>query len=667
MTKRILYGIGLLFIFLMVLGLVLNYLLPILGISNPLTSVPIVVSFWACVIIVAILNRKRIYHWLISFKKPSIPKSVYALILLPIMAVGGAELVNYLSSNILVMILMVMIVVVPIVCMFTKFIPKQYWSFAIWMMALSLILQVALISNSLWGADNILEYGCYRVTDMNGVYNSSPSITQYPTYYTSLAVTILPIMINKIFGIGGFWIFKIIFPILLSFLPVAVYETIKTQFSEKYAILSAFLTMSTYLFFTTMLTSEKQLVSMTLLSIFILAMVDNGIRRKALLLFTIGLGIIVSHYSTAGLFVILFGLTAIILQIVNILRLKLKHNEKDLVPSKRFWLAVVLVITCFGWYWLIGNGVVIRTFFGIGHYIAAGANVGANNAPISAQTSAMIKQNHVLYLIENGSNYMPYSLLIAYLFTQVLIGIGIIVALWQTYKKKVHIHPAFLCFAIIMIGLMALELVSARFTAFIGMDRIYPIVLLILCVFMIVGAEFVLRKKAMIFSVVILVVFFLMNTGFIQQIVGFPLKNAISISQNAEDFTVFTDKEVAGARWAVSQNMPIYYDDVAQFLFDYVAVTADKVASNEGNILLRNYGEYKVANDVSVGSLIYLRKFDIVHNKIPLGYLYPEVRDAQLVALDNLGDFSQVLRSGVVVYQNSDCRIIKTTVDYKGE
>ena len=168
MTKKILYGVGILIVFLMVLGLAINYIGKWIGVEKPLNSLTILITFWFSVLAVVIINKQRIYNWIKSWHKPSMPKSVYALIILPILAVVGAELVNYTGSNVLLMVVYPLLVIIPIICMFTKLIPKNYWGFAVWMMALSVLLSRALITPYLSGADNIQELNCCR-----SVYNLS--------------------------------------------------------------------------------------------------------------------------------------------------------------------------------------------------------------------------------------------------------------------------------------------------------------------------------------------------------------------------------------------------------------------------------------------------------------------------------------------------------------
>ena len=88
------------------------------------------------------------------------------------------------------MIMLLLIVIVPIVCMFTKLIPSNYWGFAIWMMALSVLLHRALISQYLSGTDNIIELICSRITYNNEAWRTLTN--WYSGYNTVLSITILP-------------------------------------------------------------------------------------------------------------------------------------------------------------------------------------------------------------------------------------------------------------------------------------------------------------------------------------------------------------------------------------------------------------------------------------------------------------------------------------------
>jgi uncharacterized membrane protein len=642
MTKKILYGVGLLITFLMILGLAINWLGLAIGVSRPLNSFVILLTFWFSVFVVVIINKQRIWSWLKSFKNP--PLSVYLLILLPVTAVGGAELVNYSGSNALLMVLLALIVVIPIVCMFTKVIPEKYWAFTVWIMALSVVLHTTLVSSNLWGTDNIIEYGCYRVTALAGYWNHSFNNVILTDYNSTLSITILPLMLSKITFTSGLWIFKLVFPILLSLLPVATYELVKTQFNNKIAFMSAFFTMSVYIFFTEALFTDKELVAIVLLSIFLLMTLDN-IKYKSYLLVILGIGIIASHYSVAFMFLVVMGMASLLLR------------------SKRMIaLTGILVLITGIWYLTQGNGMLIRNFVDRGQVIAGQVPVSSSGG-VTVQT-----QNWVVRLFSQGRGFLPLSLLVVYVVTQLLIVAGFVKVLWGRFvKKETQISVWFIYLAVSFVILLGAELLIPNISVVISLNRIYLISMVVLSPFIILGAMLLFKKKAVALTTLIAVLFFLMNTGFIYELTGHPLSNAVGLNQNL-DYPVYTDKEIDGAKWLVAQNLSnmLFYDNMSYYIFVHAEVEAPILTGKiGGNLFLYNPAQPNVVNNIiPIGSVIYLRRYNLINDEISLQYNSSAIWNWETIPIQSIPQMSQLINTGEVLFDNGDCRIIKTTIAY---
>jgi uncharacterized membrane protein len=650
MTKKIIYGVALFVVFLMGLGLALNYILPLFGVSRPLASTPILISFWVCIIAFLIFNIKRIYIWLKAFKKPSVPLSVYALILLPVMAVVGAELVNYINNNTLLMIMLPLLVVVVAVCMFTNYIPRKYWAFTIWMLSLSVVLHRTLISPYLAGADNVIELRCFYAAYNNGIWSTIDA--WYSGYNTVLSITILPVMVSKITFISGIWVFKLVFPILLSIVPVAVYELVKTQFNSKMAFLSAFLVMSVYTYFTIMIMTDKQLMATVLFAVFFLMMFDKA---RPIYLGLVGLGLIVSHYGAAILFV---GL---------VVGIAVAVKEKEHII-----LAVIFIIIGVVWYKLQNNGVVAGQVSSISQWVVA-PNVYSGGVQNGAEVNIHSTQGNMLVrMFVQGITYLPLPLLILYVISQVLIVVGfLITAPWKWLAKKVrNVKKEYMVLSLLFLVLLALELVLPQLSNIIGIERVYLFCMMALAPFMFI-ALFKITRWWRLVSVVFVGLFFLFNVGFINQVIGSPLSNSIALSREESDYPIFTGKEIEGAGWITSYTaQPIFTDTYSQFIFYYLDVPVEETKKVWDNILLFDLDKDRnpiVVNKVPQGSYIYLRKFNIVHNELTIHYFHYNAEGTVPYSFDRLGEFGQVVKTAEVIYENGDCKVLRTTMDYGGE
>ena len=632
MAKKILYGIALFIVFLMALGLAINTIGIRVGVSNPLNTPIILITFWISVLIFLGINKKRIYNWIKSWGK--IHKSIYILILLPIMAIAGTELVNYTHNNILLMIMLPLIVVVPIVCLFTKLIPKKYWAFAVWMMALAVILHRSLVSPNLVGTDNIMELRCFYAVYNNEVWRSISA--WYVGYNTVLSITILPAMITRIFGISGVWVFKLIFPVLLSLVPVTMYELIRERFNEKVAFLSAFVIMSIFTYFTIMIMTDKQLVATFLLSVFLLMLLD---KYNIYLLGLLGLGIIVSHYSTAILFIILFMGVAVI------------SRKKGLII-----LSCILAVIGIAWYKLIESGVVASDMANISSVITYQTTTNTITNPPSV----------IVRLFTQGIIYMPLPLLILYVISQILVVCGFVLVMWRYFIKKIHdIRIEYLALSFMLLALLGLEVVP-MVSNMLGLDRVYLDCMMILTPFMFwLIAKY---KHWVLVGVIFTGLFFLLNIGFINQLIGKPLSNSIALNYNADD-SVITSKELDGAKWIYNYtDQPIYSDSYGQFVFYYLNVPTEGVWDRvQKHLMVYNLDNNNplVYNEIKEGSYIYLRKFNIESDTLTMHYYNFNYEDTIEFPISSLGKFAQVISTAKIVYENSDCRIVQTTEGYQ--
>jgi len=686
-TRTILYSVGISVCFLMLLGLVMNFAFPIIGIPHPLARFPIIVTSIVVLSIMclAAFLRDRKYtetsqinwDWLFS-------PVVYVLILLPLLAVLGAQLVNIYHSNILLMCLMVLLAIIPIILMFSKLLPRKYYGLAIWVIGLSLLLHRSLISQYLWGADIIQEFAVFRMVEMNSVW--LPNATNLMTAYNvTLSVTILPVMVSKLAGIAGLWVFKLIFPIMFSLVPLAVYEMLKTQFSDKTAFLSSFFAISLYTFYTTFLGVGKQLIATLLLALLALLMLDKEMtsRKRTLLLATFGIGAIVSHYSTAFLLVIIVVATVAGLFI-------LRRKSVSLTVG----LAVTLLAVSLLWYGFMGNGAIIKQFIGMG-----GSAVNVESSVVeSAGAYTTSTANEAQRLLSQGSVNMPNSMRYLYIITQILITLGFVVTAWRWLKRKENkISGEFMAFSLLFLGLLVIELILPGFALVISLDRIYFVCLIFLSPFLIVGIEWLalsiktffskikLKKKIVnlfatgipseitrftaVTSIVLLIVFFLANTGFIYELAGQSLATSIALNRDQADFPIFSEAEFTGARWLTQYNQntnQIFYDSIPLHLFIYLDATADNITGkNVGHIIYRQpTSNSVVTTDIPEGSDIYLRDYNIKENKLALGWPLYQTEDIKRLSIDSLGTFTAVINSSNIIYTDGKSEILNTLHKY---
>jgi len=683
-VKTLLYSVGLSIASLMFLGLFINSVYPYIGISKPLSAIPLIVSITIAVLILSIVAYVRDRDFVSTEqlnKSPLLSPPLLFLVLLPLLSVLGAEMVNVYQSNTLLMILEPLLALVPILMVFTGFIPKKLYPLAIFMVALSLLLQLSLISSYLWGSDIIGEYAAYKVVEMNSIW-SSTSLNVIPSYNTALSITILPVTFAKMLNIDGIWVFKVIFPFLLSLVPLALYETIRGQFSEKVAFLSAFFLMSTYLFYIAGLEIDKQLVATFFLALFVLLMMDKETGRrseKVTLLMFFGLALIVSHYSTAFLFTLIISAALIVLFI---------FKRKTVLTIS---IGLLFIIVSFSWYMFSANGFVIAQF--------------SKQAEILV-TSSFGFTSESYGLIAQGSHDLPATLEYLYLLSQFLIAVGVIGTAWNWLRhKETQISDEYVVLAILVSALLAAELILSKISSIIPLDRIYTISLFFLAPFGIVGGEMIVKaistvmsgglwknrqgKKQQLVLVdssadpkrhtiilealsIFFAIFLLFNDGFVYELVGHPLGTSFALSLEKVDFPIYTTQEINSAIWLLNIDFnadpkPIYYDAGGRPLFAYAAILDMKIlASPPGEIIyVSQQNAFRVVTEIPSGSYIYLRNFNLHENKMLLGTAgLTHTTNMFDKNIEDLGAFSSTIANSDIVYNNGSSEVLYTTAPY---
>ncbi|WP_459201915.1 DUF2206 domain-containing protein [Methanococcus sp. CF] len=210
----------------------------------------------------------------------------------------------------------------------------------IYLLSISLILTFSLTNTFTISHDG--EYTLAKETLDNGIYNSAT----FGTYYSTLSNNILPCIPYYLCNISLLSVYKIIFPIWLSILPLGIYLLSKQYLPPKESFLASFLTLFTgSLVFLNSYTISKQFFAELFLLLFLITTFQKDIPEyKKYLLYIISFfGIIWSHYGTAFL---VLGLL-LFLSAFEVFNIKKREFTK---------LLIIYVIFFLLWYTNISNG-----------------------------------------------------------------------------------------------------------------------------------------------------------------------------------------------------------------------------------------------------------------------------------------------------------------------
>jgi uncharacterized membrane protein len=305
-VEMLLYSVGLSIALVMFLGFFLNALYPLVS-ARPISTmtlmiVTIVVTSVLCVLCYA---RDRGYsnaYLIHTGSKLSILHLFLAI--LPFLSVLSAHLFNFYGSNILQLFLLFLVSLIPLLIIWGK-IPQRLYALAIFSMTISLLYQSSFISQYLWGYDIHIEYYFSNLVNSNAHWN--PQLPN--TYNSMLSVVMLGPILSQLCGLTLTGVYKIIYPLFYSLIPLGLYQILQRQVSKKISFLSCFFFIA--LLFTSssieLLMLARQQIAELFFVLLILLLVDKRMPKGKtwLLCIVFGFSIVVSHYGLSYIFMFL--------------------------------------------------------------------------------------------------------------------------------------------------------------------------------------------------------------------------------------------------------------------------------------------------------------------------------------------------------------------------
>ena len=581
----ILYSIGLSLASIMFLGLLINFLLPLLEINNPISFNYLVTTILVFTVILTILIYFKNYN------EPhpqfhggntnfSLPHFLY-LTLIPFLTIIATFVMNTEGNNILLMILILLIGLTAIFVAF-NLIKKNLYPYAIFIIGISLLYHGWLISNYIWGTDIHFEYFFSNLVITNAYWNFS-----IPTYYNGmLSITMIGPIYSILTGIGLTWTYKIIYPFFFSLVPLGIYAIAKEQTNDKIAFLSAFFFTTSYFFIVWMMPLKQQIAELFIV-LLLLALIEKKIdgKIKAILLITFGSSIVVSHYGTSYIF-IMFLIGAIFIlylfdsEFMSKINLNLPKSEKKSIIKNNLTLTFVLLylVISIAWYIYISSATNFTKIILIGNHIA-GSITSEIFDPEAVKGLAILSSKP-----QTGLGYIHKFL---YLLSQFFISMGIIGIFIGITKKLncIKIKKEYLAFGIVTFMVLIFSVVLPYFSSAIYTPRLFQITLVILSPFCIIGILTIFwmiikitnnnkkfYDKGLKFASIFLVLLLLFNTGFIDEILKTDRipNDSIPISEprlNSYNFNVF-EQDVYGSEWISKESnkkgLIIYSDIIGQ-------------------------------------------------------------------------------------------------------
>src|SRR3989344_3346967 len=359
--EYLVYTVGLSISFIMFAGLAVNWILPWLKITDrPLSLWPILISFNIILLVMGYFAYKKnadLKPLDITHPKLDTINKIFfiAPMIFPPLSILGAFLLNNHGTNLLTMIMLGGIAVyVLLITIFRKKLNENVWPWALWLIGSSLLLSGWMRSWYVSGPDISLEYWVFQLTKEISYWNLS---NFRDAYNSMLSLTILPTILSHFIYTNDQFIFKLFTQIYTSIIPIVIYLISRKILNKPLSFLSSLI----YLFLPDSLNwysiPVRQGVAFLFFSILILILFTKTIKIKSKTeLFLIsGISMVVSHYSTTYI-----GLIIIILYSLAIYPLytKLSNKTKSRIFSKKaseiiqlIGVISIILIFIFGVFW----------------------------------------------------------------------------------------------------------------------------------------------------------------------------------------------------------------------------------------------------------------------------------------------------------------------------
>jgi len=240
---------------------------------------------------------------------------IYSVILATL-GILGARLVAYYGNPIMLYIFIPLVSLMPvIIALYKRRVENHALLGSTLLMVIALIYHISLSSIYLSGADIFVEYYFASKTYNQGIWD--PLVSE--SYNTALSITILPAMISTLSGIDLITLFKLLYPLIFSFVPIILFKAYMRIMDQKEAFFSVFYFISIFPFFTELLQIGKQMIAEVLLALmtYFVLVNEKMMRRRVLasILF-LSFALVYSHYGTY-FFWLLLSLIATFLTFVS--------------------------------------------------------------------------------------------------------------------------------------------------------------------------------------------------------------------------------------------------------------------------------------------------------------------------------------------------------------
>jgi len=298
--------------------------------------------------------------------------------------------------------------------------------------------------------------------------------------YSMVSVTVLPSIFSRITGLEDSILFKLLYPVVVSFVAICAYKLYQTQVhNDRKAFLATFflITISA----AKGVGSSKQEIAQLFYSLIFLVLFRKDIPylKKIILTTIFSSALVISHYGLSYIFLFIMVSSLSILTLLEYLKRGEIVTFQIRLP---FYLTLFFSVTAFSWYIFVCGSAVFNKSFESLSYVMSNLNQFFN---LESRGTAL----QGLGFVETPTIFHRISAAL-FILTEILLSLGFIKSL---ILKSSIFDVRYKVFATLNFTLLALNLLLPGLADTFLMDRFYQNSLIILAPLAVVGGEWVLE------------------------------------------------------------------------------------------------------------------------------------------------------------------------------
>ena len=597
-------------------GLFFNTCLPFLKIWDPLSTTNLVFSFTLVnLVMICYLYYQNFYFniteritfekikstWFYCAKNPLL----YFPIFFPLLVICGLDVMRIYHSNLILLFSLLIIIIYVIFSIIYENKTSFSYPFTILMIGISLLLFTGMTSYFFIGRDIYGEFFAFKEVSTN-LYWSMKSYSNILT--ATLSTSLLPTIYFSFMGIEEKYIFKFVFQLICGFLPVFCYLTFKPILGNFKSYIASLFFMFQVTFIYGLFGAIRTEISFVFFSLCIFVLINNDISKncKRLFLILFMSSMIVCHYTTAYIFILILSIAYIVLFVgKNRFNFEFQLDSTDIILLLIFWAFYYF------WYCLITG----THFFNLVSFVDTVVETTFihTNADVSEVVFHKAITGKSIVDFNQKEDIPRFAMLIIYYLSFILIFLGVITSLFNLFIERTTIRKSnnwilLLTFGCICCIFLTLYLVVPYLSSAYGSSRLFQQMLVILAPFYVIGVYLFIdriNKKYIKVSLLIILIFmqFFAGTYLLHQFFGVSYSANLNFDGDKFGELYVFGGEFVSAEWLLhhSENPIISYDSPSKKIFSI----SNQLSKRNVQMTRSNSLEY-----------IYLRYYNLIDNKI---------------------------------------------------